>query len=203
MGSPYSQLQTLRYNYSGRHIGVELYKPFTVANEKVSSSISVDGAQLGAVRESGYLKATLTSGEQTSALLDRASLGLVATGSLSDAGGDCTKYGIDIASSLDSSVHDAASLSNPLKSGEFSSPLSDTFSNTFLITQEFVGEFRGEYSYSLRGHRGAFLPFSNDTSEFDFLFFTGNSFAGRVAQLISGDDAAELDLVFFTGSYQG
>lgn len=203
MGSPFGNLQTLRYNYSGREIGINLYKPFTVANEKVSSSISVDGAQLGAVRESGYLKATVSSGEQVSAPLDRGLLGISIAGLASNAGGGTSTYGIATSGSLDSTVRDTSNLSNSFKSGDFSDPLSDRFSNTFSITQEFVEEFREQCSYSLRGHRGTFSSFSNDAAEFDFLFFTGNSFAGRVAQLISGDDAAELDFIFFTGSAQG
>jgi len=203
MGSPYSQLQTLRYNLSGREIGIEKYKPFTVANEKIASSISVDGSLLGSVRESGFLKAVVSSGEQSSALSDKANLGTLINGIVSDAGGDSSKYGLVISGSFDSTIPDVSNTSSYISSGDFAAPLYDVSRQSFTIVPAFSGEFRELCSYSLKHSHGTFLPYSHDAAEFDFLFFTGSSFAGRVAQLLSGSDAAEFDLIFFTGSYQG
>lgn len=204
MPAPYNQLQRLRYNYSGREIGIEKYKPFTAANEKASYDVAIHGSLFKSVLESGRFSVSIPSGQQTSAIIDKSNLGILVTGSLVYSPGDVVSGRMVLSGSTTSHPKDEESFTTRINSGIFIDSRYDVSDYNFTLSGSFTGELREVADYSVKAS-GNFKSQRHDVEEFDFIFITGSYYEGHVISEvpITGEDIAEFDFIFFTGSYQG
>ena len=205
MGVPYNQLQRLRFNLSGREIGIDKYKPFTAANEKNDYSIILRGSLFQSVIESGKFSISILSGQQSSAIKEEGSIKTNFSGAFSFSPSDQSTNNIVISGKVDSALRDLNNFNSVLKSGSFNSCDGDIASSTLHYSASFSGEFREIGKYAVGNFEGNFKSQKHDTSEMDFIFFSGSYYEGHFSMNIPIDvsDKQDIDFIFFTGTYQG
>lgn len=204
MPTPYNQLQNLRFNYSGREIGINSYKPYTFANERASVETVLSSTLIGAIKESGTVQTSISSGSFVSSIKDSGSLQYVYTGSFVYSPGDIKTSQIVISGNISSSVKDNQTISTVVGSGFFQSPVNDTSDIEINFYSNFTGEnlVEAETESTISG---VFKYQRSDDEQIDFNFITGSYFEGHYSanHPISGEDIKDIDFIFFTGTYQG
>jgi hypothetical protein len=211
MGSPFSQLQNLYPNLSGREIGIEKFKPYTFGTDRPALDIGLYGSAIFAVTEqTSDFDVGITSGNLDKGLLEKSD---------SSYGHSGVVVGQPNGIFDNIAAPSGKKFGHPLDVGDFSTvqsgsvdrPLSEYSSMSSIPSgdlEEFTKE-TGQQFYSRIPTFGGLHGYDKDISDLDFLFITGayqsgdGPFIPPVLFPTTGDEFGNLDFLFITGTYQG